>query len=59
MIDLFFKLALLSGHILLTLALTPVFYFVSNFIENILLGPRSANYLRQMKRGGEGHISMV
>ena len=37
----FFKLILLSRHILLTFALTPVFNFESNFMESILLGPRS------------------
>ena len=54
--NLLFKLTLLSGHILLTLAPIPVFYFVSNFMGNILLGPCSANCLRQMKRGVEGVI---
>ena len=37
--DLHFKLTLLTGHIFLTLAPTPVFYFVSNCMEKILLGP--------------------
>ena len=40
---LLFKLTRLSGHVLLTLAPTPVFYVVSNFIENIMLGPLSTN----------------
>ena len=48
---LLFKLTLLSRHILLTLAPTPIFYFMSNFMENILHSPCSANYLRQMKWG--------
>ena len=40
----------------MSLAPTPVFYFVSNFMENILLGPHSANCLRQMKLGGGSYF---
>ena len=35
--DLLFKLTMFNWHILLTLAPTPVFYFVSNSMGNILL----------------------
>ena len=50
------KLTRLSGLLLLTLAPTLVFYIVSNFIENIMLGPLSTNSVRQKKRGGVSYL---
>ena len=53
---LLFKLTLLSGHLFLTLAPTPVFYFVSNFMKNVIRASRSGNCLTQKTRGGVSYL---